>query len=62
MGNTNKGVQNMEHMIAWKVYKKSDGALIDTVYYQPTFEADEVFEAIEDDYDFEILIALDEAE
>ena len=49
-------------MNAWKVYKKSDGALIDTVYFQPTLEADAVFEAVEDDYDFEILIALDEAD
>lgn len=49
-------------MNAWKVYKKSDGALIDTVYYQPSFELADVFEAIEDDYDFEILIALDEAD
>lgn len=49
-------------MQAWKVYKKSDGALIDTVYYQHTFEASDVFEQIEDDYDFEILIKLDEAD
>lgn len=59
MGNTNKEDVNM---IAWKIYKKSDGCHVETVWYQPGVTAQEVYRAVADDFDFEVLVKEVEAE
>lgn len=49
-------------MVAWKIYKKSDGCHVDTVWYQPGVTAQEVHEFVADDFDFEVLVKEVEAE
>jgi hypothetical protein len=46
----------------WKIIRKSDGAIIDKVWYIATMTAEEVYAAVEDDYDFEIRLLACEAD
>ena len=49
-------------MVAWKVYKKSDGCHVETVWYQPNVTAQEVYDENADEFDFEVLVKEVEAE
>jgi len=52
----------MSTLVAWKIYKKSDGCHVDTVWYQPNVTAEDVHAYVEDDFDFEVLVKEVEAE
>ncbi|AMR57394.1 hypothetical protein vB_PsyM_KIL3b_0148 [Pseudomonas phage vB_PsyM_KIL3b] len=40
----------------WKVYRKGSGAMVDKIWFTPQTTAEEVYECLEDEYDFCILI------
>lgn len=49
-------------MKAWQVYRKCGSVSVwcDTVYFQPQHDAEYVWNAIEDDYDYPVIVKADD--